>query len=237
MCRLHDAAQRRIESRHLFPRLFYDNFIDALLRKINDGFQMSKKSQNIFTHRAYALREMTGQMPRRHFQPLFRLRLHHVHDGLRLGEIEPAVQEGSFCELASFRSPRSVTIRQCQNLAQGNRSTVALQFHNVFLRIRMGRTHDEAKSLIDEAAILSHDCTVEKISRTCVGELPAARSTKHARGRLYGRSTGKAHDADAAFPGRCRNGADRICLLQFVPPCKERKRLSLAATARFQSNQ
>ena len=113
MCRLQDAAQRRMEGRHLFPRLFYDNFIDALLGKINDGFQMGKKSQNILSHRAYALREMTGQMPRRHFQPLFRLRLHHVHDGLRLGQIKPAVQEGAFCELASFRSPRPVTIRQC----------------------------------------------------------------------------------------------------------------------------
>ena len=114
---------------------------------------------------------------------------------------------------------------------------MALQFHDIFLRIRMGRTHDEAKGLIDEAAILSHDCTVEKIPRTCVGELPAACGAKHARSRLYGRGAGKAHDADASFPGRCRNGADRICLLQFVPPRKERKRLSLAATARFQSNQ
>ena len=55
MCRLQDAAQRRMEGRHLFPRLFYDNFINALLGKINDGFQMGKKSQNILAHRAYAL--------------------------------------------------------------------------------------------------------------------------------------------------------------------------------------
>ena len=235
MRRLQDAKKRRTDFRHLFPHLFDDDFIDAFFRKINDGFQMRQKRQNILPHGAYALRKVTGEMPRRHFQAFFRLRAHDIHDSLRLSEIEPAVQKGAFRELAALCRTRTVTIGQCQNLAQGDSSAMALQLHDIFPRIRMRRTHDEAKSLIDKTSILSHDRAIEKLAYTRIDKIPAVCSAKHPLSRLYGRRAGEAHDADASFSHCRRNGADRIRLLQYATPCKERKGLSLAATARFKS--
>ena len=146
------------------------------------------------------------------------------------------MQEGAFRELPALRRTRTRTIAQSQDFAQGKRPSMALQFHNIFLRIRMRRTHHEADRLVDEAPILTHDRAVKKTALSRIRKLPAACGTKHARCRLHGRRTRKAHDADSTF-SRCRsNGADRICLLQFVHPPQGKKKAVARCNSLIQIN-
>ena len=234
MCCLQEAGNSVAYLNHIFLDIVRQHIVDLILGEVNGRFNMGNHAEDLVTHRMDALRKVPRKMPRRHRQRCLRPRLDDIHDGLRLREVEPPVEESALRELAAFRRPCPRLPRELQRLAQRHESAVALQLHNILHRIRMRREHDEGQRLVDDLPLLIHDMAVDGMMAARQDERLAVLRLEDLAGRLQRMLPADADDADAALTLRCRDGTDRISLLHTVFP-SFRSRVISSRSKQFRS--
>ena len=207
--------------RHGALHLIDDNVVNLILGEIDRRLEVRDEPEALLPHGVDLPREMTREMPLRHAQRAIRARAHDLHDRLRLREVEASGEERPLRELAALREPRARGEHEREHAAHDDAAAVARELDDILARIGVRRAHDEREHLVDGRAVRCDDMTVEHALRACVREPLARDRTEHpVRDRERAR-TADAQHADARFPGRRRDGSNRIRLHiphPFPPP-------------------
>ena len=206
--------------------------LDILLRIINHGLQINNDIHERLADAAQLACQLSLLLTCCQLQACLTAGADNIHNRLGLRQVNAAIEEGTLRKLARLRRSCARRIGQLQKLLQRLHAAVALQLHDILSRIGARRTHIYRQHLVDKAAVLIINMSIdqridrigsERLARGCLEE-----SLAHSQ-RLTAADTDDAH---RAFAQGCRHSADGIlqsnCLRHSHSPLSRfrQKRLS-----------
>jgi len=129
-----------------------------------------------------------------------------VGDGLGLGQVQPAFQEGALGELARPRRPRAQGQAAAQQARQQHGAAVSLQLKHVLAGVGPGPREEQQQAVVDHLAVGLAEAKVVRMPRFRRPAQQACRDRPAAR-------AAQAHDAHARRPGRRRNRRNGLALV------------------------
>jgi hypothetical protein len=93
------------------------------------------------------LPEQTAQLSVRELDRSLAVGTNQVGDGLRLGQVDLAMQKGAPRELAGFGMTGALPEQRLQSQAGNQGAAMTLQFHDVFASVTVGARHPHCQAL------------------------------------------------------------------------------------------
>ena len=211
---LHDSAPRRV-ARASSRRSWSESSVEASRARSMAGTSSSSKSTSasIWARRsrqaARISRTASERRPASWLAATARAagsgRGHQVRDGLGLGQVQAAVEEGAEGEFARAGGAGAGGQQAVQYAAQGNRAAVAAQLGNVLAGVRAWTRHEEQQGLVDQLIV-----AVEDLHQVRIARFGVAGAAGDAAGNPQGFRPAHANHADATAPYRGRDGGDGV---------------------------
>ena len=205
-----DGGAQGLEATH---ELRFGEKVDLLLGKVDRRFHVRADVHQLIDVPAQPLRK--GALERTHRAPgrLLGSTLDQVGDRLRLGQVEPPVQEGALAELSGPRHPRPGAQRAVEHHAGHHRPAVSLQLDGVFPGIGTGSGLVQREPPVHALALR----VAKGAKARGVGRRQAPDHAPRNPARLR---AGKANDPDPAPPRRRGHRRDRVAPLQHRGPIR-----------------
>ena len=99
------------------------------------------------------------------------IRFDQVDDGLRLGQIQLAVEEGTLGEFASAGRTGTGAVQRFQPGGQHGRGAVAVEFHGVLAGVAVGSPGHDSHALVNDPALLVAEGAQHQLPVGCAAEV------------------------------------------------------------------
>ena len=138
-------VERRVNVGDARQNLRVGNDGDIVFGEVDAGFHHRDQVDELLLDRLEPLRQRAFELPGRDLRLIERLRIDQVADGLGLGEIDAAVEEGAHGELAGLGEARSASQRHLHHVPQddGRAVTGDLDYVVGGVRVRLGEIGDD----------------------------------------------------------------------------------------------
>ena len=127
--------------------------LDILVGVVHDGVKPAGHVHQRVVHRLHGAAQRAVQLSGGVAGGLRRLRIDHVHHGLRLHQIHPAVEKGPLGELAALCLPGSVVQQQLQPLRQHYGGAVAVELGAVLAGVAVGAGEQHAQGAVQHPSL------------------------------------------------------------------------------------
>jgi hypothetical protein len=120
-----------------------------LIRKIDGHLYVSKDVQYPVPEPVNFLPESSLDLLGGDLKPSLRLGIDEVNNGLRLGQIDSAIDKGPEGEFSRFCEPCTLTENDLENLVKEEIAAMGIDFDHILSSIRMRGFHPREEDLID----------------------------------------------------------------------------------------
>ena len=139
----------------------------------------------------------TAELHERAFKRIVTAACDHIHDRLRLGEVDPSVQEGPLRELAGLGEPRSVPQNKSEDLLHHIDAAVAVDLHGVLRRVGVRSPHQHDKDFVQFFIFIENEAIMNRVRLHLAQVFPAVRKTKNSFKHHKGFRPRNPNDSDA----------------------------------------
>ena len=178
--------------------------LDVLVGVVHNGVKPADHVHQRVVHRLNGAAQYALQLSGGVAGGLGRLRVDHVHHGLRLHQIHPAVEEGPLGEFAALCLPRPVAQQQLQPLRQHNGRAVTVELGAVLAGVAVGTGEQNAQGAVQYAALAVQQVAQHHGAGGLPGHGPAVQGEKYSVQHGFRVRAAEPQNADGA--GRQRRG-------------------------------
>ena len=178
---------------------------DVVFVEVDFGFHLGQEVQAGCPHLADGVGQTARQLVGGDGEGRRGGRGHQVRDGLGLGKVQAAIEEGAQGEFARAGGAGAGGQQAVQHAAQGHRAAVAAEFGHVLAGVGAWAGHEEQQGLVDQLVV-----AVEDLHEVRVAGSGVAGAAGDAAGDPQGFRPTHANHADATAPQRGGNGGDGV---------------------------
>ena len=182
-----------------------------MFRIVERGFNKGDLIENGASDLFNRTENRSFQLLQRAFQGDGAFRLYHVHNGFRLGQIQPAVEKSPLCEFTRFSDLSPVSENCLQDFFHRVHAAVTVYLHRIFTCIGTGRPHHHYQNLVHNFLSVENISVMDRMAFYFFYIFSAVLRTVYSGNHIHGFRPAHTHDTDPGSAHGCGNRRDR-CL-------------------------